>query len=97
MQVRFTAEANAAFLKIIRYIAADNPLAAQRFIQQVRSASNRLAQFPQLGPRIPEFPTSQHRQFIIDPYRFFYRVEDESVWIVAVWHGKQVSAQPALP
>lgn len=95
MIVRFTPAVDAAYLQIIRDIAADNPFAARRFMQRVRDACSRLAKFPQLGHHIPEFPASQHRQFIIEPYRFFYRIDGETVWIVAVWHGKQVAAQPA--
>jgi toxin ParE1/3/4 len=95
MIVRFTPAVDAAYLQIIRDIAADNPFAARRFMQRVRDARSRLAKFPKLGHYIPEFPESQHRQFIIEPYRFFYRIDGETVWIVAVWHGKQVAAQPA--
>lgn len=40
-------------------------------MQRVRDACSRLAKFPQLGSRIPEFPDRQYRQFLIEPYRFF--------------------------
>ena len=66
-------------------------------MQQVRDARHRLAKFPQLGHYIPEFPDNQHLQFIIDPYRFFYRIERATVWVVAVWHGKQLPAPPHVP
>lgn len=95
MLVRFTPAADAAYLQIVRYIAAENPFAARRFMQKVRDTRSRLGKFPQLGHYIPEFPESQHRQFIVDPYRFFYRIDGETAWIVAVWHGKQIPAQPA--
>lgn len=28
------------------------------------------------------------------PYRFFYRVKDRTVWVVAVWHGAQLPGEP---
>jgi toxin ParE1/3/4 len=31
---------------------------------------------------------------IVAPYRFFYRVAGETVWIVAVWHGAQTPKDP---
>jgi hypothetical protein len=34
------------------------------------------------------------REVIITLYRFFYRVKDKTVWIVAVWHGAQLPRQP---
>jgi hypothetical protein len=32
---------------------------------------------------------------IIPPYRFFYRIQVDVVWIVAVWHGAQIPKEPA--
>jgi plasmid stabilization system protein ParE len=29
------------------------------------------------------------------PYRFFYRIEDNIIWIAAVWHGAQIPESPA--
>jgi hypothetical protein len=31
---------------------------------------------------------------VVSPYRFFYRVKGEVIWIVAVWHGAQLPAKP---
>jgi plasmid stabilization system protein ParE len=39
---------------------------------------------------LPEFPDTHYREVIVAPYRFFYRVKDNVVWIVAVWHGAQI-------
>jgi plasmid stabilization system protein ParE len=63
-------------------------------MRQVHDARSRLGNFPQLGHYLPECPDGQHRQFIIDPYRFFYRSAGDTAWIVAVWHGKQLPASP---
>lgn len=95
MTVRFTPAADTAYLQLIRQLAADNPFAARRFMQRVCDASSRLAKFPQLGPHIPESPDRPYRQFIIEPYRFFYRILGGTIWVVAVWHGRQIPADPA--
>jgi len=55
----------------------------------------RLERFPESGRRIPEFPELPYREVLLPPYRFFYRVRDKSVWIVAVWHGAQLPNEPA--
>ena len=34
------------------------------------------------------------REVVVAPYRFFYRVDKKTVWIVAVWHGAQISRSP---
>lgn len=35
-----------------------------------------------------------HRELTVPPYRFFYRVVDDTVWIVAVWHARQLPEEP---
>jgi toxin ParE1/3/4 len=35
------------------------------------------------------------RQSIVAPYRFFYRVKGDTVWVVAIWHGAQLPEEPS--
>ena len=95
MFLRFTPDADAAYLRIISYIAEANPIAARRFMQRVHEALARLRRFPRLGHAIPEAPDGPERQFLVGPYRFFYRVDGNKLWIVAVWHGMQIASLPS--
>jgi len=56
----------------------------------------RLEDFPESGRIIPEFPELPFREVILPPYRFFYKVKGDVVWIVAVWPGAQLPKQPTL-
>ncbi len=94
MKVRFTPSARSQFLAGLEYIRADNPLAAQALLAKVTKSLRRLTSFPQSGRKIPEFPELSHREVIVAPYRFFYRVEKAAVWIVAVWHAAQLPTSP---
>jgi len=94
MKVRFTPSARSQFLAGLEHIRADNPLAAKALLAKVTKSLRRLTSFPQSGRKIPEFPEVAHREVIVAPYRFFYRVEKATVWIVAVWHGAQLPASP---
>ena len=95
MRVRFTPSAEKGFLAIIDYIRRDDrPIAAERFRQRAEKALRRLEIFPNSGRPIPEFPELSHREVIVPPYRFFYKVEDDDVWIVDVWHGAQLPIRP---
>jgi toxin ParE1/3/4 len=89
LRVRFTASAREQFLSAILFIRRDKPSAARRFRERAEHVLRRLEDHPNSGRRIPEFPDLPHREVIVRPYRFFYRVEGKSVWIVAVWHGAQ--------
>ncbi|MBI2839877.1 MAG: type II toxin-antitoxin system RelE/ParE family toxin [Acidobacteria bacterium] len=55
----------------------------------------RLHRWPESGRPLPEFPDLPYREVVIAPYRFFYRVAEDTVWIVAVWHGAQRPDPPA--
>ena len=94
MRVRFTETARRQFLEGRDYIRRDKPSAARRLRRRVEDALRRLEDHPESGRRIPEFPEIPHREVIVKPFRFFYRVEKRTVWIVAVWHGAQLLDSP---
>ena len=94
MRIRFTASARAEFLAAIEYIRKDKPGAAVQFRRKAEKALRRLNRFPDSGRRLPEFPDLPFREVVVPPYRFFYRVEQKTVWIVAVWHGAQQPDEP---
>ena len=77
-------------LCLISHIRRDEPSAATRFRQRAEKSLKRLLEYPNSGRSIPEFPELSYRELIVPPYRFFYRVKDDIVWIVAVWHGAQL-------
>lgn len=94
LRVVFTPAARGQFLAALAFIHADNPSAAVVFRQKAESSLSRLQDFPESGRTLPEFPDLPFREVILTPYRFFYRVKDETVWIVAVWHGAQLPHEP---
>jgi toxin ParE1/3/4 len=50
--------------------------------------------FPNSGRTLPEFPESPFRELIVPPYRFFYRADKKTIWIIAAWHGAQLPVKP---
>ena len=94
MRIKFTPSARAQFLEGLEYIRQDSPSAARQFREKAEATIRRLEEYPESGRSIPEFPALPHREVIVRPYRFFYRVIGKTVWIVAVWHGAQLPAGP---
>ncbi len=90
MKVKFTPTARVQFLEGLEFIRQDSPNAATKFREKTETALRRLEEFPESGRSIPEFPGLPHREVILPPYRFFYRVAGKTVWIVAVWHSAQL-------
>ncbi|RJP44880.1 MAG: type II toxin-antitoxin system RelE/ParE family toxin [Desulfobacteraceae bacterium] len=95
MKVQFPPSARSQFLVALAYIQKDKPSAALNFRNQAEKILRRLENFPESGRIIPEFPDLSYREVIVSPYRFFYKVKADAVWIVAVWHGAQIPEKPA--
>ena len=94
MRIRFTPSGRRQFVAALAYISHDNPGAAERFRQRAEQVLRRLEEFPESGRTIPDFPQLPNREVIVAPYRFFYRIEAPTVWVVAVWHGAQLPRDP---
>jgi plasmid stabilization system protein ParE len=95
VKVRFTPSARAQFLAALDYIRDDDPEAALAVRDRAGASLSRLARFPESGRVVPEFPDLAFREVVVPPYRFFYRVKDDIVWVVAVWHSAQIPDVPA--
>jgi plasmid stabilization system protein ParE len=93
-KVLFTPQARTQFLAALTYIAADDPGAARALRRHAESSLSRLADYPESGRVLLEFPELPFREVVVAPYRFFYRVRDDAVWIVAVWHSAQLPDEP---
>jgi toxin ParE1/3/4 len=94
LRVRFTPTADAEFLAVITYIGTDSPLAAVAFRDKALHTLSRLRDFPDSGRRLPEYPALPFREVIVAPYRFFYQVKVDTVWIAAVWHSARLVHPP---
>ncbi len=94
MKVKFTPSARVQYLEGLEYIRQDSHQAAEKFRAKAELVLRRLEEYPESGRSIPEFPGLPHREVIVRPYRFFYRVAGKTVWIVAVWHGAQLPDGP---
>ena len=92
--VKFTPPADKQFLSLLEYIKADNPAAARKLLETVRDSFESVRTFPAMGRLVPEFPDLGFREIIAKPYRFFYDVVGDTVWIVGAWHSAQIPEEP---
>jgi toxin ParE1/3/4 len=94
LKVLFTPTGRSQFLEAIAYIYRDNPSAAVHFRKKAEKTLSRLKKFPGSGRLIPEFSDLPFREVIVKPYRFFYKVKGNVVWIIAAWHSAQLPEDP---
>jgi len=83
--------------EIVRYIAFDNPKAAERFGYALIDAAMALATFPERGRFVPELDDGMTRELVYSPYRIVYRInqEQKAVWVSRFWHAAR--GTPEIP
>jgi len=74
---------------IARYIANDNPDAAERWVNELFDSVERLADIPESGRVVPEVGLRRIRELIFGAYRVIYSVKDK-VEILTVRRGSQL-------
>ena len=88
-QVIWDEEALAELAEAVRYIAADNPPAAQKTGETILRKAGILGAFPRLGKVFSKLNRDDVREIPVPPYRVIYHIKDaeRSVRILKVWHG----------
>jgi toxin ParE1/3/4 len=76
--------------EIAGYIAQDNPVAAESWINTVFKKVEDLKAFPESGRVVPETDNKAIRELIYGNYRIIYRLEKKTLSVLTVRHGKQV-------
>lgn len=90
LRVRWTERALQQLRDIGDYIALENPDAARQLVERVRDSVERLEAFPRSGRKIPEFPALPHREIVVPPCRVFYRIENQTAWILYAVRSERI-------
>jgi plasmid stabilization system protein ParE len=87
-----TPTAEATLDEIFRFIAHDNPVAARKFVANLRAAIQTLTQMPKRCPRAPEDGLDgialRHRLF--GEYRIIFAVDPGQVTVLQIRHGARL-------
>jgi plasmid stabilization system protein ParE len=65
-----------------------------RFIGEILSHVERLADFPESGRIVPEFDIVHLREIIHPPFRIVYRLDKSRVRIVRIWRSERLLKLP---
>ena len=85
-----TAEANLD--DVFRFIALDNPTAADNFVAALRAKMKTLAQMPKRCPLAPEdgLDGLEIRQLIFGNYRILFTIDVHVVRVLQIQHGARL-------
>lgn len=72
------------------YIAADNPTAAERWINKILTAAQRAAVLPHSGQPVREKGREHLKQILLRTYRIVYRFDDKRAEVVTVFEGRHL-------
>lgn len=78
------------------YIARDRPETAAEWVEKLVARVDLLGRFPQSGRIVPELGKPDLREVVVPPFRIIYRIEPKRVYVLAIWHGRQVLTASAL-
>lgn len=74
---------------IASYISRDSVSYAGTVVTRVINSTRNLEKFPFAGRIVPEFGSETLREVFAYSYRIIYRVEDDTVTVAAVIHGRR--------
>ncbi|MCK5519802.1 MAG: type II toxin-antitoxin system RelE/ParE family toxin [Candidatus Marinimicrobia bacterium] len=82
--------------EIVKYIAENNPGAADNWIHSVFNSVEKLSNFPESGGIVPELNKEKIRELIHGNYRIIYQIGSLAIEILTVRHGKQILTEDKL-
>jgi toxin ParE1/3/4 len=92
-KVKITASAQSDFRTIWDYISQSNPINAVEFISEIEKRVHDLSILPERNPVIPEgefLKSEEYRHVIYKKYRIIYRIRDENVYVLRIFHGSKL-------
>jgi len=87
LKVEFSPTALLDLEDIADYIAADNPVSAERWVDRLVEAAHKVASHLRSGRVVPEVEDPKIREMIVGEYRGLYRVEDKRLRVLTVIEG----------
>lgn len=96
MKLFWTETAKQDLQVIRRYIAADNPTAAKRWINRLRERARNALHSPLAGRKVPEFSRDDIRELIEGNYRIVYQAFEDRLVVLTVFEGHQLFPEEAV-
>jgi len=90
MKLFWTETAGQDLQAIRRYIAADNPAAAKRWVGRLRERARNTLHSSLAGRKVPEFLRDDIRELIEGNYHIVYQVFEDRLVILTVFEGHQL-------
>ena len=91
-KVQWTSNAKEDLLNIVAYIKEDSPSIARDVYQKIKNKANSSNFLPLRGRLVPELQKegiTMYRELITSPWRIMYKVDSDTVYIMAIFDSRQ--------
>ena len=89
--VRYSPESIEDLQRVVDFVEVKNPYAARRIAIDLQEGVSRLKQFPQIGLPVIKAPDPEKiRDLYVSDYTVRYLITDETIYILRVWHNKEI-------
>jgi addiction module RelE/StbE family toxin len=91
-KVKWTSNAKEDLLSIVDYIKRDSVSAAREVYGQIKEKAQSSNFFPLRGRVVPELlkeGITIYRELIVEPWRIMYKIENDTVYIMAIFDSRQ--------
>ena len=89
LTVRWTAKAVSDLSRLHAFLRPVNPRAADRAVQTLASAPERLIDQPRIGQRLEGFNPREVRRIFVGAYEIRYEILEATIVILRLWHGRE--------
>ena len=72
------------------YLAADDPVAAERWVNKLLATARAAADVPMAGRVVPEIRLASVREVFLRTYRVVYRVREDHVVVLTIFEGHRL-------
>jgi plasmid stabilization system protein ParE len=89
MKIQWTRKASSDLLRLHEHLRPVVPEAADRVVQQLAHAPNRLLDYPRLGEKLEAFEPREVRRIIVGNYEMRYEIASGTIFILRLWHCRE--------
>jgi addiction module RelE/StbE family toxin len=89
-RIYWTRQSQEDLRQVRAFISRDAPATASAFVRRLRESVNRLKEFPESGQVVPELGRKDIRELLRGNYRIIYRVSQDRIDILAVYHSARL-------
>jgi len=89
VQVRWSRDALSDIARLHDFLSPKSSAAANRAIEALLLAPERLVDMPSLGTRVEGFTGTEVRRILVLGYELRYEIRGDELWVVRIFHTRE--------